>query len=124
MMPRWFNRLFGHHGERAAVSYLKQQGFRIVTRNYQNRFGEIDIIALDADTLVFIEVKTRSSTRTGSPLEAVDSRKQRQIMRAAQAYLSERRLQEHTFRFDVIGLLWPDGKNQPELQHVRHAFPE
>lgn len=123
-MPRWLNRLFGNRGERAAVKYLKQHGFTIVTRNYQNRYGEIDIIAIDGETLVFIEVKTRRSLRSGSPLEAVDAKKQRQILRAAQAYLSERGLQEQSIRFDVIGLLWPEDANQPELQHVRNAFPE
>jgi len=123
-MPRWFNRLFGNRGERAAVRYLKQQGFRIVARNYQNRYGEIDIIAIEGDTLVFIEVKTRRSTRTGSPLEAVDEKKQQQIMRTAQAYLSQRGLNEQSIRFDVIGLLWPEDAKEPEIQHVRHAFPE
>jgi len=123
-MPRWFNRLFGNRGERAAVRYLKQQGFRIVARNYQNRYGEIDIIAIEGDTLVFIEVKTRRSTRTGSPLEAVDEKKQQQIMRTAQAYLSQCGLNEQSYRFDVIGLLWPEDAKEPEIQHVRHAFPE
>ena len=123
-MPGWFNRFFGNRGERAAVKYLKKHGFRIIVRNYRNRYGEIDVIALEEDTLVFIEVKTRRSTRTGSPLEAVDEKKQQQIMRTAQAYLSERGLNEQSFRFDVVGLLWPEEANQPEIQHVRHAFPE
>jgi putative endonuclease len=123
-MPRWFNRFFGNRGERAAVKFLKRQGFKIVARNFENRYGEIDIIAIEGDTLVFIEVKTRRSTRAGSPLEAVDAKKQQQIMRTAQAYLSQRGLNEQSYRFDVIGLLWPEDAKDPEIQHVRHAFPE
>ncbi|HSG69457.1 MAG TPA: YraN family protein, partial [Planctomycetaceae bacterium] len=70
-MPRWWNRLFGDRGERLAVRHLKKSGLKIVARNYRNRFGEIDIIALDGQTIVFVEVKTRKSNAAGSPLEAV-----------------------------------------------------
>lgn len=123
-MPGWLNQLFGDAGEKAAVRYLKQQGFRIVTRNYENRAGEIDVIAIEGQTLVFIEVKTRRSERTGHPLEAVDASKQQQILRAAQVYLKERDLLRQTVRYDVIGLVWPEDQKQPEIHHVRSAFPE
>lgn len=124
LMSGWRNRLFGSQGERAASRYLKKLGYRIVVRNYENRYGEIDLIALDGETIVFIEVKTRRSDRTGSPLEAVGPDKQRQILKTAQAYLHERKLLDHSVRYDVLGLLWPDEANQPEIQHVRAAFPE
>lgn len=123
-MPRWWNRLFGDRGERLAVRHLKKSGLRIVTRNYQNRFGEIDIIAIDGQTIVFVEVKTRKSNAAGNPLEAVDEIKQAKIIQVAQAYLKQRRLFEYSVRFDVIGIVWnEDGKeSRPELTHVRHAF--
>lgn len=123
-MPRWWNRLFGDRGERLAVRHLKKSGLRIVTRNYRNRFGEIDIIALDGQTIVFVEVKTRKSNAAGNPLEAVDEIKQAKIIQVAQAYLKQRRLFEYSVRFDVIGIVWnEDGReSRPELTHVRHAF--
>jgi putative endonuclease len=69
-MSGWLNRLFGSAGEKAAIRYLKQQGFRIVTRNYENRAGEIDVIALDGQTIVFVEIKTRRNDSKGHPLDA------------------------------------------------------
>lgn len=123
-MPRWWNRLFGDRGERLAVRHLKKSGLRIVTRNYRNRFGEIDIIALDGQTIVFVEVKTRKSNDAGTPLEAVGEAKQAKIVQVAQAYLKQRRLFETSVRFDVIGIVWNEDKQEskPELTHVRHAF--
>jgi putative endonuclease len=123
-MPRWWNRLFGDRGERLAVRHLKKSGLKIVTRNYRNRFGEIDIIALDGQTIVFVEVKTRKSNAAGNPLEAVDEAKQAKIIRVAEAYLKQRRLFENSVRFDVIGIVWNEDElnSKPELTHVRHAF--
>lgn len=123
-MPRWWNRLFGDRGERLAVRHLKKSGLKIVARNYRNRFGEIDIIALDGQTIVFVEVKTRKSNAVGSPLEAVDESKQSKVIQVAQAYLKERRLYEYSVRFDVIGIVWNESEKEskPDLTHVRHAF--
>lgn len=123
-MPRWWNRLFGDRGERLAVRHLKKSGLKIVARNYRNRFGEIDIIALDGQTIVFVEVKTRKSNAAGSPLEAVGESKQSKVIQVAQAYLKERRLFEYSVRFDVIGIVWNEAEKEskPELTHVRHAF--
>ena len=123
-MPRWWNRLFGDRGERLAVRHLKKSGLKVVARNYRNRFGEIDIIALDGQTIVFVEVKTRKSYATGSPLEAVDETKQAKIIQVAEAYLKQRRLFEYSVRFDVIGIVWNEDEpnSKPELTHVRHAF--
>lgn len=123
-MPAWFNRFFGSAGERAAVRYLKRLGYRIVARNYENRSGEIDVIALDDQTIVFVEVKTRRSDRKGHPLEAVDAPKQRQILKTAQIYLKERDLFEQSVRYDIIGILWPEDRSEPEIQHLKSAFPD
>lgn len=123
-MSGWFNRFFGSVGERAAVRYMKKRGYRIVARNYENRLGEIDVIALDGETIVFVEVKTRRTSRKGQPVEAVDIRKQRQILKTAQAFLKERDLLDRSVRYDVIGLLWPEDQENPQVDHYISAFPD
>jgi putative endonuclease len=118
-MPDERQRL-GAEGERAAEKFLRRQRYTIVQRNYRCPSGEVDLIALDHSTLVFIEVKTRTQSGFGSPLEAVDRRKQRQIQRAAQYFLSENRLHDRNARFDVVGVWWDNGRVQCEL--VKNAF--
>ena len=112
--------LLGAEGERAAEKFLRRQRYTIVQRNYRCPAGEVDLIALDRSTVVFIEVKTRTQPGFGSPLEAVDARKQRQILRAAQHYLVANRLQDRDARFDVVGVWWDNGRVQCEL--VKNAF--
>lgn len=120
-MQRWLNKIFGDKGERRAVQYLKSEGYRILGTQVQNSFGELDVIALQDKCIVFIEVKTRKTATAGQPFEAVDLRKQRQITRAATAWLkAKRRLQQST-RFDVISILWQE-ESDPEIRHFRHAF--
>ena len=84
-MKNLFRKLLGDRGERAAVKYLKQQGFKIVARQYSNSYGEVDIIAREANSVVFVEVKTRTSTNDGRPFEAVDIRKQEKSTGVAEA---------------------------------------
>ena len=112
--------VLGAEGERAAERFLRHQRYAILARNYRCRSGEVDLIALDRSTVVFIEVKTRTQPGLGTPLEAVDRRKQRQIQRAARMYLSENRLHERNARFDVVGVWLEDGRLQCEL--VKNAF--
>lgn len=112
--------VLGAEGERAAEKFLRRARYTILARNYRCRGGEVDLIALDRSTVVFIEVKTRTQPGFGSPLEAVDQRKQRQIQRAAQYYLSENRLHDRNARFDVVGVWWDNGRVQCEL--VKNAF--
>lgn len=112
--------LLGAEGERAAEKFLRRQRYTIVLRNYRCAAGEIDLVALEGSTIVFIEVKTRTQPGFGTPLEAVDSRKQRQVQRAAQFYLSENRLHDRDARFDVVGVWWEDGRVQCEL--IKNAF--
>jgi putative endonuclease len=91
----------GRSGEDLAAQHLVQQGYTILERNYRLRIGEVDIIARDEEYLVFIEVKTRRSKRFGSPFEAVDIRKQQQIVKIAAAYLQGKEL---PVRFDVVAV--------------------
>jgi len=117
----WLRRLFGNQGEREAARYLKRQGYRILARQSRSRMGEIDLIALDQNTIVFVEVKTRRSQRAGHPSEAVDREKQRQLTRAALAWLKRRRRLNSPGRFDVIAITWQAGQ-APLILHYRNAF--
>lgn len=111
----------GHAGEEMATAFVEDLGYTVVTRNYRKRFGEIDIVAEDGETLVFIEVKTRSSERFGSPLEAVDARKQLRMARAALDYMASCGQHDRLARFDVVAVrLQPDGP--PQIEHIRNAF--
>lgn len=121
-MKNLFRKLLGDRGERAAVKFLKQQGYRILAKQHRNDFGEIDIIAQDGETSVFVEVKTRTSAEDGQPFEAVDRRKQEKLTRAALAWLKKRRKLEQPARFDIISILWPEEGSEPELTHYRNAF--
>ena len=82
-MGSWLTKLLGNRGERLAARYLRRQGFKIFSRQYSNRLGEIDLIALDGDCLVFVEVKTRRSQEAGDPVEAVTLGKQKQLTKLA-----------------------------------------
>ena len=110
----------GRMGEDVAADILKVAGYRIIERNYRCRGGEVDIVALDGKTVVFVEVKTRSSEEYGPPQLAVDGRKQRQLTRAAMTYLKEKRLLIWSARFDVVGIV-VRGKNH-EVEHIKNAF--
>ena len=116
------DKVLGQAGELAACDYLAcQKQMQILTRNYRSRTGEIDIIARDNDTLVFIEVKTRQSCRHGQPCEAVSRRKQQKIIHAAMSYLSRHNIWDFPCRFDVIEVM-PSASGQFHIHHIRHAF--
>lgn len=121
-MKRWLKRVFGDRGERLAVRHLKQQGYKILRRQYRNLMGEIDIIARDGEAVVFIEVKTRKSTAAGDPVEAITFDKQKKLTQLALAFLKRYNLLEHRARFDVIAIVWPDDGEDPELTHYQNAF--
>lgn len=94
----------GKRGERAAEKHLRSHGYRIVARNYRAAGAELDLVAMDGDTLVFVEVKTRRSRAAGAPEEAVDARKQARMRRAAAAFAASYRAGEHAMRFDVVAI--------------------
>ncbi len=111
----------GNSGEEIARRFLETFGYRIVARNYRCKLGEIDIIARDGETIVFIEVKTRTDSAFGSPAAAVTVKKQRQIARAAQWYLAEHGLYDAPARFDVIAIVREKGGRQ-QVEHLPGAF--
>ena len=111
----------GREGEAAAVRYLAGRGFRILELGYRRLRGEIDIIALDGDTLVFVEVKTRTDPEFGPPEEAVTRSKQGQIRRIAEVYLSERGREPPACRFDVVAVELEAG-GRFVVRHLVDAF--
>jgi putative endonuclease len=123
-ITRWLApKSLGQRGEDFAVRYLKQLGYHIVGRQVDLRVGELDIVAVDSRTVVFVEVKTRTSDAAGTPAEAVDQQRQERMTRAGLAYLKAHGLLEYSARFDVIALTWPDGDRTPTVEHIRDAFP-
>jgi putative endonuclease len=110
----------GREGERLAELFLKKKGYKLVQRNYRCRGGEVDLIVLDRRVVVFVEVKTRTDHEFGSPLEAVEPRKQRRMILAAQLFLHEKKLHERDARFDVVGISWPGAR--PVVEHIQNAF--
>jgi len=109
----------GEKGEGFAARYLRKKGYKIITQNYKTRIGEIDIIAMEKDTLVFVEVKTRESIAYGKPFEAVDYFKKRKIANVALLYL--KKLKEiPPCRFDVVSIYYDQGN--PECELIRDAF--
>lgn len=112
----------GQRGEDAAARYLKRQGYRILARGLDSRLGELDIIAVDGRTIVFVEVKTRRSTDAGHPAEAIDPRKEQRMTQAALAYLKSQRLLNYAARFDVVAITWPDKARRPIIEHYKNAF--
>ncbi len=108
--------------ENAAASYLQNQGFHILERNYRSRFGEIDIIAEDKGELVFVEVRSREGTRFGLPQETVNWAKQQKIRNMAARYLKEKGLWQKNCRFDVIGVLIDENQKIKSLELIRDAF--
>lgn len=111
----------GRKGEELAAEYLKKKNYKILCRNYKCRLGEIDIVAKDSVDLVFVEVKTRSNTTFGSPAAAVTTRKQHQVIKVAQLYLQEHKLEESPVRFDVVSVII-DKMNRKHIEIITNAF--
>jgi putative endonuclease len=103
-MEKLSTRSKGKQGEEIAAQYLMNNGYRIVEKNYKNNFGEIDVVAFEGDTVVFVEVKARNTSCFGHPSEAVDLRKQQRLCKIAAAYLVGKRLTKHPIRFDVVSV--------------------
>jgi len=110
----------GKLGEQMAAAYLEEAGYRILEQNYRCRFGEIDIIARDGDTIVFVEVKSRRSDKYGLPQLAVGPDKQMRISKISLFYLQTKRLDSYNARFDVVAVnLKPEGCR---IELIKDAF--
>src|SRR5437763_5679160 len=113
----------GARGEKLACRFLRRNGYKILYRNFKGRSGgEIDVVCRDDDTLVFVEVKTRTREDFGRPIEAVDRQKQKRISRGALAWLRMLDNPDILFRFDVVEVMM--GQNaEPRVELVKNAFP-
>jgi putative endonuclease len=118
----WWRRWFGTRSERAAARFLRKLGWRILTRNYVCKHGEIDLIALDGNCIVFVEVRSTGGEDPGRPAESVGADKQARLTELALGYLSRHRLLDRMARFDVLALSWPRGQREPVIVHHRQAF--
>jgi putative endonuclease len=110
----------GQRGEEMAVSFLKGLNYQILERNYRCKLGEVDIIALDNDTLVFIEVRTRSSLDFGLPQESINRRKRHQISKVALEFMLRKKMKNIPARFDVVAISLEPGKEK--VDHIKDAF--
>jgi len=110
----------GAQAEERALQYLQQQGLSVVNRNYRCRRGEIDLIMVDANTLVFVEVRYRNSARFGGALESVNNSKQKRIIHTAQHYLQQQSSSHNNYRFDVIAI--SPNQHAPEISWIKDAF--
>ena len=109
----------GRKGEDLATEYLKKKGYEILERNYRKQYAEIDIIALSPDkVLVFVEVKTRTSNKFGTPLEAITHWKLEPLIKTAQFYKSQHSKLPESMRIDAIAVLFVDGKTV--IEHMEN----
>ena len=111
----------GSRGEALAVAFLQRSGLEIIAQNFRCKGGEVDIVAKDGDTIVFVEVKTRSNLAYGAPQLAVTPFKQRQISKAALTWLAANRRHDAPARFDVIAIV-VESRYCHQLEHIRNAF--
>ncbi len=112
--------LLGKQGEEMAAEYLTAKGFRVVKCNYRGTHGEIDVIAWERETLVFVEIKTSKSSRYGAPETWVTPRKQKRMARTALKFIHENHLEHSAVRFDVVAIDLGSGKR--DIRHIVNAF--
>ena len=112
----------GRRAESLAVAHLEAAGLRVVTRNWRQREGELDIVADDAGTCVFVEVRSRTGEEHGHALEAITPHKRGRVIRAARLYLDAETPDARGYRFDVVAVtFWDDGR-EPDVVHIPNAF--
>lgn len=115
------DKVLGTRGEDAAAAYLERSGMTVIDRNWRCKAGEIDIVALDGETLVVVEVKTRRTDAKGTPEDAVSASKQRKLVRLAEAYTISSGARDVEVRFDVVTIR-PLAEDRALLRHHRAAF--
>ncbi len=128
-MMSWIRKLFnpgtpsdamGDRGENLAARHLRDLGYKIISRNFRCDAGEIDIVARDGTTIVFVEVKTRSYDDP-TPEEQVNKTKQHKLTKAGKVYLSRYGIPQPPARFDIVAIVWPQGRD-PIIRHTPDAF--
>ena len=112
-------RQIGQRGEAIAAAFLEEQGYKIIERNWHCSVGELDIIMEEETTLVFVEVRTRTSRRFGSAEESVTPAKQSRLIELAQTYLQEKEALPRSWRIDVVAVQL--GSGLPQINHIKNA---
>ena len=124
----------GLRGEQEAIRYLRKRGYKIIAHRERILRGDIDIVALDKRTVVFIEVRSKTTTERGHPTETIDTRKKQRICTLANAYIKRHRLEDYSFRLDVVTVLFTSptsiqnhwlfrrSSNTPIIEHFQNAF--
>ncbi|MAO66442.1 MAG: YraN family protein [Balneola sp.] len=120
-MTKRTKRDIGNEGEDLACAYLESKGWRILERNYFFEHAEVDIVAYDDTAIVFVEVKFRSSTEFGHPIEYVTEEKVKNVFKASEAWMYERKMDGSPMRFDIIGIVQKNNE-APEFKHIEDAF--
>ena len=121
MKDKKYNKKIGSFGEMLVITYLENMNYEILDKNYKTKFGEIDIIAKDKKEYVFIEVKTRTSSKYGMPSEAVDFNKEKHIKKSSQVYVYLNNLENKYIRYDVIEVYFIN-KNKYYINHLKNNF--
>lgn len=117
-----FNKDIGSYGEILSVKYLQSEKYTIFDKNFRNKFGEIDIIAIKDDILIFVEVKTRTSTLYGFPCESISNKKIKNIINLSKYYIHIKNLTSYFIRYDVIEIILDIEKNSYTINHISDAF--
>ena len=113
------NKSIGNFGEKTACDFLKKQGYKIIETNYHySKLAEIDIIAKEKNTIIFVEVKTRSTTNFGHPFEAINYNKLQKILQAGLYYLQNTKEKYTDYRIDIISIL---GTKNPKIEHLKNV---
>jgi putative endonuclease len=112
----------GHRAEALAAEYLESLGYTIIDRNWRRPEGELDLVAARDGLCVFVEVRSRTGSERGHPLETVNASKRARVLRSARLYLDEEKPQAAVFRFDVVGVTFALDESPPEIVHIEDAF--
>ncbi|MBO5927577.1 MAG: YraN family protein [Clostridia bacterium] len=112
----FYKKFLGRVGENKAAEYLIKLGYRVIAKNFKTHLGEIDIVVLDGETVVFVEVKTRSTDAFGLPSEAVNFKKREKYFKVSEQFLIKNKLLEKQVRFDVVEI------QNGEINHIKDAF--
>lgn len=113
----------GNLGEEIAKEYLEKKGYKILDQNYKNKIGELDIVAMDGSTFVFIEVKTKTSERFGRPEEMVNFWKQKKLLAVSKLYVLEKKIENKKMRIDVLTVSF-NSFGEPKIEHFENAVED
>lgn len=115
-------RALGQQAESLAAVFLEEHGYTVVARNWRRPEGELDLVVTRGDLCVFVEVRSRTGTERGHPLETVTASKRARVLRAARLYLDEEKPLAALFRFDVVGVTFAEDEQVSEIVHIEDAF--